>query len=129
MRVLVMLGVLALAGCAGPTVSHRDDAPALRELKHRCAARADKACVELGIRYASGTEVRQSYPYAHELFERACAHEVASGCNSLGVLYMKGQGVAKDPTRALVLYESGCAGGPEWPTSRDRRRRMLRRGR
>jgi TPR repeat protein len=105
MRLVLLL--CCLCSCVGPTRMLAGDSDLAKKLKHDCA-RDSKACVDLGLAYYSGVEVRQNLAWARELFDEACTFGVPSGCNDLGNMYLEGKGVERDLERARTLIESAC---------------------
>jgi TPR repeat protein len=101
-----------LCGCVGPTHIVAGDSELAKKLKHDCA-RESKACVDLGLAYYSGAEVKQNLTWARDLFDEACNFGVASGCNDLGNMYLEGKGVERDVDRARQLIESACRANDE----------------
>jgi uncharacterized protein len=88
------------------------DSDLAKKLKHDCA-RDSKACVDLGLAYYSGVEVRENLAWARDLFDEACNFGIPSGCNDLGNMYLEGKGVERDLDRARTLIESACSANDE----------------
>jgi len=77
----------------------------LAELQKAAAAGNPAACLQLGLCYETGNEVKPDYAQALTLYEQAAAGGVAEAIYRLGKLHQDGLGVEPDPYQARDLYE------------------------
>lgn len=76
----------------------------LAELQKAAAEGNPEACLQLGLGYETGAEMKQDYAQARMLYERAAAGGVADAIYRLGKLHQDGRGVESDPVQARDLY-------------------------
>lgn len=93
----------------------RDYATALRRLRPLANAGNAAAQSRLGIMFANGEGVRQSYPEARKWYEKAAGQSYAEAQNELGLMYLLGgMGVPVDYAEAAKLFrraaDQGLAG-------------------
>ena len=81
------------------------------ELERQCNNGDAGSCVDLGILYYDGDDVKQNYNKAMEFFGKACEMGDARGCYNLGLLYYNGVGVKQDYKKASELYNKACEMG------------------
>src|SRR5690606_10862479 len=65
----------------------------------------------LGVMYAKGQGVAQSYPKAVEWYSKAATQEYALAQYNLGVMYGNGQGVAQSYPKAVEWYSKAATQG------------------
>jgi TPR repeat protein len=65
----------------------------------------------LGMRYARGDGVKQSWAQARAWMEKAAAQGNLQAIGDLGVMYLRGYGVKQDYDRARALLEKSANGG------------------
>ena len=85
----------------------------LAELENAAALGNPEACLQLGLRYETGGEVKQDYAEARLLYEKAAAGGIATAIYRLGKLRQDGLGVESDPPRPAISTRSR-----QWPTCR-----------
>lgn len=78
------------------------------ELERQCNNGDAGSCVDLGILYYDGDDVKQDYNKAMEFYSKACEMNNAEGCAYLGILYYYGDGVKQDYKKAMELYNKAC---------------------
>jgi len=116
------IALLLFVACASDPEAPRGDpaerkAAAVRYEQQRCDDGNQKACAELGLRYARGDGVPLDPDRATKLLQGACDAKVARGCGTLA-----GRLIAEAPTqaetaraaiyaRAYDLADRACAGG------------------
>lgn len=77
----------------------------LTELRKAAAAGNPAACLQLGLRFETGNELKQDYAQALAFYEQAAAGGVADAIYRLGKLHQDGLGVEPDQYQARDLYE------------------------
>lgn len=112
---LVLLSALVpLRACAGdetPRMLSATNKPGRRpwknlaELQKAATAGNPEACLQLGLRFETGEDVKQDYVRARALYEQAAAGGVADAIYRLGRLRQEGLGVETDPVQARDLYQ------------------------
>jgi GAF domain-containing protein len=100
---------------AAPIVTDAKDPGGLRQLAEQGDATAQFA---MGVRYATGDEVAQSYPEAVRWFSMAAEQGHIQAQGTLGAYYQFGRGVPEDLSKAYFWAVLAAAGGDE--ISRDR---------
>jgi hypothetical protein len=103
------------AKIATPIVRDSEDAGGLRQLAEQGDATAQFA---MGVRYATGDEVAQSYPEAVRWFSMAAEQGHIQAQGTLGAYYQFGRGIPEDLSRAYFWAVLAAAGGDE--ISKDR---------
>ena len=71
------------------------------------------ACSDLGVNYAQGNHVFQSYAMAIDLYVEACDLGNGGGCSNGGILFHFGRGVAKKPDVAVHYMHKACELGSQ----------------
>ena len=84
--------------------SHGDYATALKEWQPVAEAGDPNAQYNLGLLYARGQGVPQSYQKAAEWYQKAAEQGVAAAQYNLGVMYANGEGVTKNPDEAAKWF-------------------------
>ena len=69
------------------------------------------AAFNLGLQYATGKGVAQSYEQAAALYRKAAEDGSADAMNNLGFLYANGQGVAQSNEQAAAWFRKGADAG------------------
>jgi hypothetical protein len=123
-RVVVMLGLLPML--TPLRFWAQDEAPKLlsttggtgckswknlTNLQKAAAAGDPEACMQLGLRFETGDEVKPDYEQAITLYEQAAAGGVANAIFRLGRLHQEGLGVEPDPIHARELYRIAALAG------------------
>jgi hypothetical protein len=83
----------------------------LAELQKAAATGNPGACLQLGLRYETGEDVKQDYAQARSLYEQAAAAGRAEAIYRLGRVYQNGLGVESDPVQAREYYSVAALAG------------------
>jgi uncharacterized protein len=114
------LGAIVIAGAAHAgkyeeamtAYDKRDYATALRRLRPLANAGNAAAQSRLGIMFANGEGVRQSYAEARKWYEKAARQGHAEALNELGLMYLLGgMGVPVDYAEAAKLFRKAADQG------------------
>lgn len=115
-----LLGAIVIAGAAHAgkyeeamaAYDKRDYATALRRLRPLANAGNAAAQGRLGIMFANGEGVRQSYVEARKWYEKAAGQNYAEAQNELGLMYLLGgMGVPVDYAEAAKLFRKAADQG------------------
>jgi uncharacterized protein len=89
----------------------RDPKAARRCYRQAAQSGNAAACLQLGVLYATGNQVRQSYATAARWYAEAAAHGEPMGRYNLAFLHFRGLGVLQDSARGVALLEETAAAG------------------
>ena len=80
----------------------------VEENKQACDVGDGAGCFNLGLLYAKGEGVKQSYSKAADYYRKACDLGYGGGCSDLGILYRNGEGVKQSYSEAADYYRKAC---------------------
>lgn len=80
----------------------------LQEYKNACDLKDGSGCINLGLAYRKGKEVKKDDAKAVYFFQKSCELNIANGCYNLGLMFEKGTWVKKDFSIAVKFYQKSC---------------------
>ena len=85
-----------------------------QEFKQDCKNGKMQSCINLGMLYYSGENIKQDIKKSQKLFKKACKNRVAKGCYYLGYGFLRGgEGIEKSKRKAMLAFARGCNIGSE----------------
>ena len=93
--------VLAGTACSMETYT-------VEENKQACDVGDGAGCYKLGVLYAKGKGVEQSYSKAADYLRKACDLGYGMGCAGLGFSYFTGEGVKQSYSKAADYLRKAC---------------------
>lgn len=114
LSVITALALIATGAAAGPledgiaAYNRGDPASALQLWQPLAEAGNPDAQVNIGVLYANGEGVVQSYAEALKWYRKAADQGDVFALNNLGLMYMRGQGAAASDRTAVQLYRQAA---------------------
>lgn len=113
-RYLITLFLLTLVWAGSALAAEDLSELSLPALEAKAAADNVDAQYALGLRYAKGDGVEQSYAKALEWYRKAADKDHTLAMNNLGAMYELGQGVEVDHTKSIVWYRKAAEQGQKY---------------
>ncbi|WP_373004497.1 tetratricopeptide repeat protein [Sulfurimonas sp.] len=85
-----------------------------QNFKQACNEGKMQSCIELGMLYYTGENVKKDMKKSQKLFKKACKNRVSRGCYYLGYIFLRGgDGIEKSNKKAMLAFGRGCNIGSE----------------